>query len=165
MGSNRLKMNPLFAQQQMLEQQLLKAAEIMEEQIDTEMKKMDELDDDDIEKIRQRRLKAMQKAHQAKQEFLLKGHGVYKEIPSEKHLEIIAPKYLEARFVKLNAEKAPFLCERLNIRVIPTLLLIVDGQTKEKVVGFDQLGGHDHFSTEMLEWRLGVSKVINYKGD
>ena len=75
-------MNPLFAQQQMLEQQLLKgkklkisgwlnlnilAAEIMEEQIDTEMKKMDELDDDDIEKIRQRRLKAMQKAHQAKQ--------------------------------------------------------------------------------------------------
>ena len=93
------------------------------------------------------------------QEFLLKGHGVYKEIPSEKdffdeiksskravvhfyrpttdrctifdkHLEIIAPKYLEARFVKLNAEKAPFLCERLNIRVIPTLLLIVDGQTK-----------------------------------
>ena len=144
------------------------------------------------------------------QEFLLKGHGVYKEIPSEKdffdeiknskravvhfyrpttdrctifdkHLEIIAPKYLEARFVKLNAEKAPFLCERLNIRVIPTLLLIVDGQTKvirqpttlkndlisiqEKVVGFDQLGGHDHFSTEMLEWRLGVSKVINYKGD
>lgn len=90
---------------------------------------------------------------------MLKGHGVYKEIPSEKdffdeiksskravvhfyrpttdrctifdkHLEIIAPKYLEARFVKLNAEKAPFLCERLNIRVIPTLLLIVDGQTK-----------------------------------
>ena len=60
-------MNPLFAQQQMLEQQLLHAAEVMEEQIDSEMKKMDELDEDDIEKIRQRRLKAMQKAHQAKQ--------------------------------------------------------------------------------------------------
>ena len=61
------KMNPMFAQQQMLEQQLLHAAEVMEEQIDSEMKKMDELDEDDIEKIRQRRLKAMQKAHQAKQ--------------------------------------------------------------------------------------------------
>lgn len=187
-------MNPMFAQQQILESQLLQAAEIMEEQIDAEMKKMDELDDDDIEKIRQRRIKAMQKAHQAKQEFLQKGHGVYKEIPSEKdffdeiknskraivhfyrpttercqifdkHLEILAPKYLEARMVKLNAEKSPFLCERLNIRVIPTLLLIVDGKTQEKIVGFDQLGGHDHFSTEMLEWRLGVSKVINYKGD
>ena len=83
----------------------------------------------------------------------------------DKHLDIMAPKYLEARFVKLNAEKAPFLCERLNIKVIPTLLLIVDGKTQEKVVGFDQLGGHDNFSTEMLEWRLGIAKVINYKGD
>ena len=36
---------------------------------------------------------------------------------------------------------------------------------KEKIVGFDQLGGHDNFSTAMLEWRLGISKVINYKGD
>merc|ERR1712176_1491225 len=136
----------------------------------------------------------MQKAHAAKQEFLLKGHGTYKELPSEKeffdevknskkavvhfywpttmrceifdkHLALLAPKHLETRFVKLNAEKSPFLCERLNIRVIPTLLLIVDGKTQEKIVGFDQLGGHDHFSTEMLEWRLGVSKVINYKGD
>ena len=94
-------------------------------------------------------------------------------------MDICAPKYLEARFVKLNAEKAPFLCERLNIKVIPTLLLIVDGKTqvsqksltriltyvKEKIVGFDQLGGHDNFSTAMLEWRLGISKVINYKGD
>ena len=52
-------MNPLFAQQQMLEQQLLHAAEVMEEQIDTEMKKMDEMDEDDIEKIRQRRLKGL----------------------------------------------------------------------------------------------------------
>jgi len=187
-------MNPLFAQQQMLEQQLLKAAEVMEEQIDSEMKKMNELDDDDIEAIRQKRLKDMQKAHAAKQAFLLKGHGVYKEIPSEKdffdqvknskkavvhfyrpttmrceifdkHLGILAPKHLETRFVKLNAEKAPFLCERLSIRVIPTLLLIVDGQTKEKIAGFDQLGGHDDFSTEMMEWRLGVAGAINYKGD
>jgi len=192
--TEREKMNPMFAQQQMLEQQLLQAAEVMEEQIDSEMKKMADLDEDDIEKIRQNRLKAMQKAHAAKQEFLQKGHGEYKELSSEKdffdeiknskravvhfyrpcterctifdkHLSLIAPKYLEARFVKLNAEKSPFLCERLNIKVIPTLLLIVDGKTQEKVVGFDQMGGHDHFSTKMLEWRLGISKVINYKGD
>ena len=47
----------MFAQQQMLEQQLLQAAEVMEEQIDSEMKKMADLDEDDIEKIRQNRLK------------------------------------------------------------------------------------------------------------
>ena len=91
--------------------------------------------------------------------FLLKGHGTYKELPSEKdffdevknskravihfyrpttmrceifdkHLALLAPKHLETRFVKLNAEKAPFLCERMRIRVIPTLLLIVDGKTQ-----------------------------------
>lgn len=181
-------------QQQMLERQLLKAAEMMESQIDNEMKKMNELDDDDIEALRQKRLKAMQKAHAAKQEFIAKGHGGYDELPSEKdffdkiknckravvhfyrpttlrceifdkHLALLAPKHVETRFVKLNAEKCPFLCERLSIRVIPTLLLIVDGKTQEKVVGFDQLGGHDNFSTEMLEWRLGVSKAINYRGD
>ena len=105
---------------------------------------------------------------------------LYEKHPSDKHLALLAPKHVETRFVKLNAEKCPFLCERLNIRVIPTLLLIVDGKTqveitwkysrvyifmKEKIVGFDQLGGHDEFSTEMLEWRLGVSKAINYRGD
>lgn len=181
-------------QQQALEQQLMHAAEVMEEQVDAEMKKMNELDEDDIEAIRQRRLKAMQRSHAAKQEFIAKGHGGYDELPSEKdffdkikdckravvhfyrpttlrceifdkHLAILAPKHVETRFVKLNAEKCPFLCERLSIRVIPTLLLIVDGKTQEKVVGFDQLGGHDDFSTDMLEWRLGVSKAINYRGD
>lgn len=187
-------MDAMHMQQQMLERQLLKAAEMMESQIDNEMKKMNELDDDDIEALRQKRLKAMQKAHAAKQEFIAKGHGGYDELPSEKdffdkiknckravvhfyrpttlrceifdkHLALLAPKHVETRFVKLNAEKCPFLCERLSIRVIPTLLLIVDGKTQEKVVGFDQLGGHDNFSTEMLEWRLGVSKAINYRGD
>ena len=49
---------------------------------------------------------------------------------SDKHLAILAPKHVETRFVKLNAEKCPFLCERLSIRVIPTLLLIVDGKTQ-----------------------------------
>ena len=60
-------MDAMHMQQQMLERQLLKAAEMMESQIDTEMKKMNELDDDDIESLRQKRLKAMQKAHAAKQ--------------------------------------------------------------------------------------------------
>ena len=60
-------MDAMHMQQQMLEKQLLKAAEMMEEQIDSEMKKMDELDDDDIESLRQKRLKAMQRAHAAKQ--------------------------------------------------------------------------------------------------
>jgi len=102
------------------------------------------------------------------QEYLHKGHGTYKELPSEKdffdevknsmravvhfyrptterckifdkHLEAISAKYLEARFVKLNAEKSPFLCERLKIKVIPTLLLIVDGKTQVSHIYYKKL--------------------------
>lgn len=32
--------------------------------------------------------------------------------------------------MKLNVEKAPFLTQRLKIRVIPTLALVIDGKTK-----------------------------------
>lgn len=31
--------------------------------------------------------------------------------------------------------------------------------------GFDDLGDTDDFSTETLEWRLGMADIINYKGD
>lgn len=33
------------------------------------------------------------------------------------------------------------------------------------VAGFDDVGGTDDFSTEMLEWRLGCGGAINYSGN
>ena len=48
----------------------------------------------------------------------------------DKHLEILAKKHLETKFMKLDVEKAPFLTQRLKIRVIPTLALVIDGKTK-----------------------------------
>jgi len=33
------------------------------------------------------------------------------------------------------------------------------------IIGFDSLGGHDEFSTEMLEWRIAQKGVITYSGD
>jgi len=32
-------------------------------------------------------------------------------------------------------------------------------------VGFDELGGTDDFSTEMMEWRIAQAEVIDYQGD
>ena len=32
-------------------------------------------------------------------------------------------------------------------------------------IGFDELGGRDDFTTDMLEWRLGCSGVIDYTGN
>lgn len=122
------------------------------------------------------------------------GHGEYEDLPGEKelfdmtkkserivchfyrdstmrckivdkHLEILARKHIEAKFVKLNVDRAPFMTERLNIKVLPTIMLMIDNIVKDRIVGFSDLGNHDEFSTEILEWRLGRGGVIDYKGD
>jgi len=54
----------------------------------------------------------------------------------------------------VHAEKAPFLTEKLTIRVLPTLALIKNGKVDDYVVGFDDLGGTDDFNTKVLEDRL-----------
>jgi len=177
-----------------LGQQLLNAAKIMEEQVDEEMNKLEKLDEDDLEVIKKRRMDAMKNAQKKKTEWLKQGHGEYTEIPEEKeffnvtknsqnvvchfyrdetfrckildkHLKILAQKHIETKFCKINADKTPFLCERLKIKVIPTIILIKDSLTRGYVVGFTDLGNTDEFSTEMLEWRLAHAEVINYSGD
>ncbi|XP_073701639.1 thioredoxin domain-containing protein 9 [Garra rufa] len=176
-----------------LEQQVLQSARLVEEQLDAELVKLECMDEDELERLKERRLEALKKAQKQKQEWISKGHGEYREIPSEKdffaevkesknvvchfykdstfrcklldkHLGILARKHLETKFIKLNVEKAPFLTERLRIKVIPTLALVKDGKTKDYVVGFTDLGNTDEFPTEMLEWRLGCSDIINYSG-
>ncbi|XP_006026398.1 thioredoxin domain-containing protein 9 [Alligator sinensis] len=180
--------------QKVLENQMLQTTKIVEEELDAEIQKLDQMDEDDLEHVKQRRLEALKKAQQQKQEWLSKGHGEYREIPSErdffqevkesnyvvchfyrdttfrckivdKHLAILAKKHVETKFIKLNAEKSPFLCERLSIKVIPTLALVKDGKTQDFIVGFTDLGNTDDFTTETLEWRLGCSSIINYSGN
>jgi len=136
----------------------------------------------------------MKKMQEKKVEWKSAGHGEYSEIPEEKefftvtkgsdncvihfyrdetfrckifdkHFSLLAKKHLETRFCKINAEKCPFLCDRLKIKVIPTVLCIKNQQTTGQIVGFADLGNTDEFSTEMLEWRLAHAEVINYSGD
>ena len=75
----------------------------------------------------------------------------------DKHLSLLATRHLEtrlatplsegkanhfvflARFVKLSVERAPFLCERLKIRMLPTIGLVVDGKTKDFIKGLEQV--------------------------
>eukprot|EP00039_Didymoeca_costata_P025524 m.13695 g.13695 ORF g.13695 m.13695 type:complete len:183 (+) comp4903_c0_seq2:90-638(+) len=46
----------------------------------------------------------------------------------DKHLSELAVKHLGTRFVKLNAEKAPFLAERLRIIFLPTICCVIKGK-------------------------------------
>ena len=83
----------------------------------------------------------------------------------DKHLSILAPKHIETKFLKVNAERCRFLVQKRDVRVLPTIELFKDGKFVDRIVGFDDLGGKDDFSTEMMEWRIAQSGVINYSGD
>jgi len=47
----------------------------------------------------------------------------------DKHLQQLAVKHMETRFIKINAEKSPFLAQRLNIVLLPTILCTKDNYT------------------------------------
>lgn len=51
------------------------------------------------------------------------------------------------------------------MQVLPTIACILNSKTRDYIVGFDDLGGVDDFPTEMLEWRLSISEMLNYNGD
>lgn len=77
------------------------------------------------------------------------------------HFQRLAPRHVNTRFIKVNAEKVQFLVTRLNIRVIPTIGIVVDQKTVDYIRGFDDLGGIDDFKTETMENRLARSGVID----
>ncbi|XP_018495908.1 thioredoxin domain-containing protein 9 [Galendromus occidentalis] len=180
--------------QQQLAERLVEAARIAEDEIDREIERLEKLDEDDLEGIRQRRMAAMKKAEEKKREWLQLGHGEYSELSNEteffdackksthvvvhfyrqetmrcaivdKHLQILAVKHPETRFLKISVDKAPFLCDRMKIRVLPTLVLFKDFKSVDYIIGFDSLGGTDEFSTEMMEWRIAQKGIINYAED
>ncbi|THF97186.1 hypothetical protein TEA_012308 [Camellia sinensis var. sinensis] len=162
--------------QEIIEKQVLTVAKAVEDKIDEEIAALDCLDVDNIEALRERRLQQMKKMVDKRSHWLALGYGEYYEIPLEKeffsivkaservvyhfyrenwpckvmdrHLSILAKQHIETRFVKINAEKSPFLAEKLKI-----------------VVGFDELGGTDEFSTEELEERLAKAQVIIFEGE
>uniref|UniRef100_A0A7S1CD91 Thioredoxin domain-containing protein n=1 Tax=Bicosoecida sp. CB-2014 TaxID=1486930 RepID=A0A7S1CD91_9STRA len=170
-------------------QHMLASLEAAEEKLDDELHRMEHMDEDDIEAIRARRLEQLQKKRKLELEWASKGHGKYREIPDQKaffeevkaskrvvvhfyraatrrceivdrHMDEIARKHPETKFCKVDAEKSPFLCERLNIWMLPTLVLVKDGKTEHSIVGFDDFGGHDDFGFEVFEAVLAAHGML-----
>uniref|UniRef100_A0A8C4QB42 Thioredoxin domain-containing protein 9 n=1 Tax=Eptatretus burgeri TaxID=7764 RepID=A0A8C4QB42_EPTBU len=176
-----------------LEHTVLAVTQKIEQKLDQELACLENVGEDNLEKLREQRLEALRRAQSQKQEWQRKGHGSYSELPSERdffaeckesnkvvchfyrdvterctivdrHLGLLAPRHLEAKFLRLHVDKAPFLCKKLSVHVLPTLLLFRDNKVCDRVVGFDDMGGVDDFPTEALEWRLGRAGVITYTG-
>ena len=174
---------------QMAIQKSLAAAAAAEKKIDAEIHAMNNLESGDLERIRHRRIKELKEEQKKVQRWKALGHGRYEEVNDQKewfqvckdseqvvthfyrnqtaycalvdsHLEKIAPRHIETRFVKINAEKCPFLVERLMIVVMPTIIMSKDGETIDRLEGFTELGNTDRFTTETLETRLAARGAI-----
>ncbi|GBE79667.1 GTPase inhibitor [Sparassis latifolia] len=78
----------------------------------------------------------------------------------DKHLAKLAPKYFGTRFIRVFVENVPWLVEKLGVKVLPCVICFVDGVSKDRVIGFEDLGNGDQFETATLEWRLGTSGVL-----
>ncbi len=81
------------------------------------------------------------------------------------HCQKLAHDHLETRFVKIDAEKNPFLVEKLGIILMPTIVLINNGKTEHAIHGFDEFGGTDDFSTADMAYVLATHGVLNFEGD
>ncbi|KAF7292367.1 hypothetical protein HMN09_01220800 [Mycena chlorophos] len=152
----------------------------------------DEIENDSNAEIREYGLKLIREQMEQLHEMKDNKHGQYSEITDEKevvracarekkavvhfyhsnfkrceimdkHLAKIAPKYFDTRFFRVFVENVPWLVEKLAIKVLPCVICFVDGVSKDKLIGFEELGNSDGFETAVLEMRLGVSGVIEKK--
>merc|ERR1740121_1208646 len=144
-------------------------------------------DDDELELLRARRREQMKAALEKKEKNAQLGHGTYDEIAEKNflktvtssdlavvhfyhkmfekckimdmHLSRCSRKFFGTRFVRLDAEKAPFFVDKLKIKTLPCAVFFKDGVAVGRQVGFEGLDG-DEFRTLDLAWRIKESGCI-----
>ncbi|KAA0055463.1 thioredoxin domain-containing protein PLP3B-like [Cucumis melo var. makuwa] len=137
-------------QKELLTQGKAQASNSNNEEVD-----LDELmDDPELEKLHADRIAAL-KSHI--RSFFLR--------IVDKHLKTLAPKHLDTKFIKLDAENAPFFVTKLGIKTLPCVVLFRKGIATDRLVGFQDLGGKDDFSTKTLEIFLTKKGIISEKKD
>lgn len=175
-----------------LAQKTLEVVQQTEQKLDAALAHYSLSSSNDLEQLRQQRLAELKSRAAKELEWRQKGHGQYTEVADQKewfdiskaservithfyrsttwrceiidrHLTALAAKHIETRFIKIDAEKCPFLAERLSIVLIPTLIMTKDNFTADRLEGFDELGGTDTFTTDDLEARLAMQGSIDYE--
>eukprot|EP01112_Ceratiomyxa_fruticulosa_P015417 TRINITY_DN452_c0_g1_i1.p1 TRINITY_DN452_c0_g1~~TRINITY_DN452_c0_g1_i1.p1 ORF type:complete len:177 (+),score=35.23 TRINITY_DN452_c0_g1_i1:211-741(+) len=148
-------------------------------------------DDEELARIRESRIAEMKSRAQELEMQKTMGHGSFTEIVQDEflrevtnskfvvvhffhkdftrckimdsHLERITQQFFGTKFLKIEAEKAPFFVNKLQIKVLPAVVCFIDGVATDRLVGFDELGGSDSFKTETLIKWLGKAGVLNVK--
>ena len=169
----------------------MEAAKVKAEEEDQDEDGYDSAEERIMAEMREKRILQMKSQQKVDMENLSKGHGVYSEIVEEEflkvvtksefsavhfyhkdferckivdmHLKEIAHYHPEARFVKLDSEKAPFFIKKLQIQVLPTIVFFKDGVAVDRITGFEEIGGTDDFQTVQLSRRIVKSGIIKAK--
>lgn len=159
----------------------------------------DEDDDPVLEEIRRRRMEEMRKVQMKHAENVAKGHGRVRTIAQDEflpectgssewvaihffhrdferckimdhHLNIVAPLHSTCKFLRIDAEKAPFFVSKLQVRTLPTLIAFRDGKVVRRLTGFDGLvssaNGNvdpDRWETSRLQEWLASTGAIEYE--
>jgi len=152
-------------------------------------KKAQEEEEAEIERIRQARLDRMKKDKAEEEKNIAKGHGEVTSISQDEFLPLVtgsarcvvhfyhrqfercqvvdarlrtlAPLHPEARFARIDAEKAPFFVERLAVKVLPTIVCFEDGKVIGRKVGFNgETEAEVLFDIESELERVGVIRAV-----
>lgn len=85
----------------------------------------------------------------------------------DEKLEILSQKHVNVKFIRIQVEDAPFLVTRLKIKILPVVILYINGVESNRLVGFDKLNYNDNgdFSVESLESFLLNNGIIEKKAN
>ncbi|KAK8995596.1 hypothetical protein V6N11_075866 [Hibiscus sabdariffa] len=174
-------------QKELLAQEKAQSSASANEEVD-----LDELmDDPELEKLHADRIAALKKEAEKREAMKRQGHGEYREITEgdflgevtgsekvichfyhkefyrckimDKHLKALAPKHVDTKFIKLDAENAPFFVTKLAVKTLPCVIIFRKGVAVDRLVGFQDLGGKDDFATRKLEVFLIKKGIISEK--
>ncbi|EOA26112.1 hypothetical protein CARUB_v10019538mg [Capsella rubella] len=81
----------------------------------------------------------------------------------DKHLKTLAPRHVDTKFIKVDAENAPFFVTKLAIKTLPCVVLFSKGIAMDRLVGFQDLGTKDDFTTNKLENVLVKKGMLSKK--
>lgn len=166
-----------------------------ESEVDSDDEFLKDLDDDpELEAIRNSRLSQLKQAQIQKIENIAKGHGQYRTISQDEfltectgsefvaahffhddferckimdhHLKMIAPLHTSCKFLRINAEKAPFFVAKLQVKTLPTLIVFKDGKIVDRLTGFEGLANNpkepDKWHTGKLQQWISTTGAIKY---
>eukprot|EP00270_Netrium_digitus_P016897 TRINITY_DN6126_c0_g1_i1.p1 TRINITY_DN6126_c0_g1~~TRINITY_DN6126_c0_g1_i1.p1 ORF type:complete len:242 (+),score=59.03 TRINITY_DN6126_c0_g1_i1:121-846(+) len=152
---------------------------------------VDELENDpELERLHADRLETLRKEAEQRDMLKKQGYGEYRDVAEsaylsevcaceravchfyhrdfdhcrilDDHLRQMAARHITTKFIRANAEEFPFFVQKLNIRVLPCLLMLRGGKAVDRIVGFDGVEGASAgtLSAAALEKRLRACGVL-----